>query len=223
MTHFFVNEPVNQIHLHRKKVENEINRLEGNLVVKEFSMGKATVQTLEAHIQKLKDIDIKPDLIIIDYIDLLRSPKRSYDRKDEIDDVYVAVKGLARDLNTPIWSVSQVNRAGAQDDIIQGDKAAGSYDKIMISDFCLSLSRKKEDKVNQTGRFHIMKNRYGIDGLTYNAKVDTNTGHIELDDNNEGVEVNSVKLINMSKSPETWDNSDLTKLRNKFAEVSDLV
>jgi hypothetical protein len=220
---FFANEPVNQIHLHRKKVENEINRLEGNLVVKEFSMGKATVQTLEAHIQKLKDIDIKPDLIIIDYIDLLRSPKRSYDRKDEIDDVYVAVKGLARDLNTPVWSVSQVNRAGAQDDIIQGDKAAGSYDKIMISDFCLSLSRKKEDKVNQTGRFHIMKNRYGIDGLTYNAKVDTNTGHIELDDNNEGIELNPVKLINTTNSSENWDNSDIMKLRNKFAEVSDLV
>ena len=34
---FFVNEPVNQIHLHRKKTETEINRLEGKLVVKEFS------------------------------------------------------------------------------------------------------------------------------------------------------------------------------------------
>ena len=29
----------------------------------------------------------------------------------------------------------------------------------------MSLSRKKEDKVNNTGRFHLMKNRYGMDGL----------------------------------------------------------
>jgi len=59
--------------------------------------------------------------------------------------------------------------------------------------------------------------------LTYNAKVDTNTGHIELDDNNEGIELNPVKLINTTNSSENWDNSDIMKLRNKFAEVSDLV
>jgi archaellum biogenesis ATPase FlaH len=220
---FFTNESVNQIHLHRKKVENEINRLEGKLVVKEFSMGKATIQTLESHISKLKDMDIDPDLIIIDYIDLLRSPKRSSDRKDEIDDVYMAVKGLAREMNIPIWSVSQVNRSGAQDDIIQGDKAAGSYDKIMISDFCLSLSRKKEDKVNGTGRLHVMKNRYGMDGLTYNAKVDTTTGHIELDDNNEGVEIQSTKSFTAPTNNGEWDNSDLLNLRNKFSEIEDLI
>jgi replicative DNA helicase len=217
---FFTNEPVNNIHLHRKKVENEINRLEGKLVVKEFSMGKASIQTLESHISKLKDMDIKPDLVIIDYIDLLRS-KRKGERKDEIDDVYMSVKGLARDLNIPVWSVSQVNRSGAQDDIIQGDKAAGSYDKIMISDFCMSLSRKKEDKVNGTGRLHVMKNRYGMDGLTYNCKVDTTTGHIDLDENNEGVEIKDTKPV--FGEPTTWDNNDLSSLRNKFSELEDLI
>jgi RecA/RadA recombinase len=207
---FFVDESVNQIHLHRKKVENEINRLEGKLIVKEFSMGKATVQTLESHVSKLRDMDIKPDLIIIDYIDLLRSPKRNSDRKDEIDDVYIAIKGMARELNTPIWSVSQVNRSGAQDDIIQGDKAAGSYDKIMISDFCMSLSRKKEDKVAGTGRIHIMKNRYGMDGMTYNAQVDTTTGHVLLSGGEDEVE-EKIK-VKSSLLDEGWNNSDLLNM-----------
>jgi KaiC/GvpD/RAD55 family RecA-like ATPase len=219
---FFANEPVNTVHLHRKKVENVINQLKGKLVVKEFSMGKASAQTLESHVQKLKDTDQAPDLIIIDYIDLLRSPKRSNDRKDEIDDIYMNIKAMARDMNIPIWSVSQVNRSGAQDDIIQGDKAAGSYDKIMISDFCMSLSRKKEDKVNGTGRLHVMKNRYGMDGLTYNAKVDTTTGHINLDENNEGVELKESKPLS-AKSSEEWDNNDLMKIRGKFAEFEDLI
>ena len=219
---FFANEPVNTVHLHRKKVENVINQLKGKLVVKEFSMGKASAQTLESHVQKLKDTDQAPDLIIIDYIDLLRSPKRSNDRKDEIDDIYMNIKAMARDMNIPIWTVSQVNRSGAQDDIIQGDKAAGSYDKIMISDFCMSLSRKKEDKVNGTGRLHVMKNRYGMDGLTYNAKVDTTTGHIDLDENNEGVELKESKPLS-AKSSEEWDNNDLMKIRGKFAEFEDLI
>ncbi len=53
------------------------------------------------------------------------------------------------DINIPIWSVSQVNRAGAKDDVIEGDKAAGSYDKMMITDLSMSLSRKKEDKMRK--------------------------------------------------------------------------
>ncbi len=142
--------------------------------------------------------------------------------QDEIDDIYATIKGLARDINIPIWSVSQVNRAGAQDDIIQGDKAAGSYDKIMISDFCMSLSRKKEDKVNGTGRLHVMKNRYGIDGLTYHATVDTTTGHVELDENNEGINIQETKSLT-EKDPGEWNNNDLKKVREKFADLEDLL
>ena len=69
---------------------------------------------------------------------------------------------------------------GARDSVIEGDKAAGSYDKMMVADICLSLSRQKEDKVLGTGRVHVMKNRYGQDGMTYNVKMDTNNGHIEF-------------------------------------------
>ena len=125
----------------------------------------------------------KPDLVIIDYVDYLRAPSRgkSFERKDEIDDVFIATKGLAKELKIPILTPSQVNRMGARDSVIEGDKAAGSYDKMMVADICLSLSRQKEDKVLGTGRVHVMKNRYGQDGMTYNVKMDTNNGHIEFD------------------------------------------
>ena len=47
---------------------------------------------------------------------------------------------------------------------------------MMVADICISLSRQKEDKVLGTGRVHVMKNRYGQDGMTYNVKMDTNNG-----------------------------------------------
>ena len=177
---FFTEIGVQNITSHKNKVEETVNSLSGNLIIKEYPTGKASISTIEAHIKKCIDLDFKPDLIIIDYVDLLRSKRNNRERKDEIDDIYISTKGLARELNLPIWSVSQVNRAGAKDDIIEGDKAAGSYDKIMITDFAISLSRKRQDKTNGTGRFHIMKNRYGMDGMTYNVKVDTSTGHFEV-------------------------------------------
>ena len=177
---FFCDVDVSKIGFYKDKVEEIIPQLPGKLIIKEFPTGRATISTIESHISKCTNMGMKPDLVIIDYVDLLSSRRKNRERKDEIDDIYTSTKGLAKQLDIPIWSVSQVNRAGAQDDIIEGDKAAGSYDKMMISDFAMSLSRKKEDKVKGTGRLHIMKNRYGMDGLSYSLLANTSTGHFEV-------------------------------------------
>ena len=208
---FFNNIPVDKLGEHRDKIEETSDELKGELIIREYPMGRTTLSTVEAHINKVKDLGIEPDLIIIDYIDLLSTRKKNVDRKGEIDDIYTSTKGLARQLNLPVWSVSQVNRAGAKDNIIEGDKAAGSYDKMMITDFSLSFSRKKEDKVSGTGRFHIMKNRYGIDGLTFNVAADTSTGRIEIGD-----EYDEERDAPKEMNEEDYDKLDRKKLKDKF-------
>ena len=212
---FFTGTPVDQLEKHKGDVEISTANLPGELIIREFPMGKTTIHTIESHIQKVRDLGIEPDLIIIDYIDLLSTRKRNVDRKGEIDDIYTSTKGLARELNLPIWSVSQVNRAGAKDDVIEGDKAAGSYDKMMITDLSMSLSRKKEDKVNGTGRLHIMKNRYGMDGLTFQVEVDTSTGRIKVG-NQYDEEADSPKKM----SNEEFQDLDRRMLANKFFELN---
>ena len=84
----------------------------------------------------------------------------------------------------------------------------------MITDFCLSLSRKAKDKVNGTGRFHVMKNRYGMDGLTFGVKADTSTGHFEVHDYNEDDElVQPAKPVNPHSN---IDSFELQKLQKEF-------
>ena len=219
---FFTKIPVNKVDSHRDKIEDIIPQLPGQLIIKEYPTGRASVSTIESHIAKSTSMGVKPDLVIIDYVDLLSSRKTNRERKDEIDDIYTSTKGLARQLDIPIWSVSQVNRAGAQDKVIQGDKAAGSYDKIMITDFCMSLSRKKEDKVNNTGRFHLMKNRYGMDGITFGVQADTSTGHFVVKDEYiEGEESNNLTPSSKSNKFDTdVDTFDKQLLRKKFFELN---
>ena len=217
---FFSKIPVNTITSNRDKVEEIIPELPGKLIIKEFPTGRTTVNRIESHIQKAQDSGVKPDLIIIDYVDLLTTKKRTVDRKGEIDDIYTSTKGLARELNLPIWSVSQVNRAGAKDDVVEGDKAAGSYDKIMITDVCISLSRKRKDKVNGTGRFHIMKNRYGMDGLTFGVKADTSTGHFELHDYNPEDEEEEVTNRPQQQSFTNFDELDKQALSKQFFQLN---
>ena len=216
---FFSKIPVDKVIRNREKIEEIIPEIPGQLIIKEFPTGRATISTIESHIRKVEELGVKADLILIDYVDLLSTKKRTVDRKGEIDDIYTSTKGLARELDVPIWSVSQVNRAGAKDDVIEGDKAAGSYDKIMITDFCLSLSRKAKDKVNGTGRFHIMKNRYGMDGLTFGVKADTSTGHFEVHDYNaEDYETDELPTSN--KMQGDFDVFEKKMLSNKFFELN---
>jgi len=83
----------------------------------------------------------------------------------------------------------------------------------MITDFAMSLSRKKEDKERGTGRFHIMKNRYGTDGLTFNVNADTSTGHFVLSAYNEDDEDDDMPKFNQIpavKGPvDNWDKKAL--------------
>jgi len=195
---YFTGYSIDEVNKHRQEVQKIVDNLKGKLIVKEYAPKNATVNTIKSHIQKCIDMEHKPDLVVIDYVDYLRAPSKGKfaERKDEIDDVFIATKGLAKELKIPILTPSQVNRMGAKDSVIEGDKAAGSYDKMMVADICLSLSRQKEDKVLGTGRVHVMKNRYGQDGMTYNVKMDTNNGHIEF----EG-KVNLDEQLNSTQGP----------------------
>jgi hypothetical protein len=92
---------------------------------------------------------------------------------------------------------------------------------MMISDFAMSLSRKKEDKVNGTGRFHIMKNRYGMDGLTFSVKANTSNGHFEVYDYNDDSENEKLTPSSRSNKFDTdVDTFDKQLLRKKFYELN---
>lgn len=211
---FYTNISVSEVHLHKDKVIEVLKDIGDNVIIKEYSPKIASLATIKAHIQKTKDLGFEPDLILIDYVDLLKAPsKKSRDKKEEIDDLYYGTKGLAKELQLPIWSVSQVNRAGAKDEVVEGDKAAGSYDKMMVIDFGMSQSRLRKDKTEGTGRFHIMKNRYGMDGMTYFAQIDTSTGHIVIDDK----EVFNQEYSQQPQAPQgLLTNTELNTVRNLF-------
>lgn len=190
---YFTGYSVEECRERRSEIDQIMSELPGNLIIKEYAPKTATLSTIEAHAQKCISEGTQPDLIVIDYGDYIKTPKGKYnDRKDEVDDNYVGMKSLAKTFQVPVISPSQVNRMGARDQVVEGDKAAGSYDKMMVADGAVSISRQKEDKVLGTARLHVMKNRYGEDGLTYNVKFDTNNGHLDFEDTVVPVESVSV-------------------------------
>jgi replicative DNA helicase len=210
---------VDKLKDHRSEVEEAVSKVKGKIVIKEYAPKRASLDTIEAHLNQLEhQNEFVPDLIVIDYLDLLRTKGRK-ERKDEIDDVYTDAKGLAKTLGIPIISPSQANRTGADEDILQAKNAAGSYDKIMIGDIIISLARGRKDKVNGTGNWHFIKNRYGADGLTFGSKINTYNGYIDIYD--QPLDDAEFETTSKGKNKKTNDYSDVgvedkQALRSKF-------
>ena len=208
---------VDKLTTHRTEVEEAVSKVKGKIIIKEYAPKRASLDTIESHLQQLKhQNEFEPDLIIIDYLDLLKTHKIRKERKEEIDDSYTEAKGLATQLGIPIISPSQANRTGAKNEILEADNAAGSYDKIMIGSMIFSLARRRKDKVNGTGMWHIIKNRYGPDGLTFSSKINTSNGYIDINDQPLTIEDEEDK--GGKKFNNEVDNVDKINLKNKFSK-----
>ncbi|MDD7472654.1 MAG: replicative DNA helicase [Bdellovibrionota bacterium] len=72
--------------------------------------GGLTITELKAKARRLAR-EKKLGLIIVDYLQLMRSPTYKYSREQEIADISRSLKGLAKELNIPIIALSQLNRS----------------------------------------------------------------------------------------------------------------
>ncbi len=207
--------PTHELKDRKSEVENRINKIKGNVIIKYFPPKGITSKKIELHIDKLTQMGAKPDLIIIDYADLLRSHYvTSESTYQEAGNIYIELRGLSGEYGIPIWTASQANRSSIQNEIIEADSIADSYAKIMNADFVMSLMRKPNDKLNNTARFHVMKNRFGPDGLTFPAKMDTNIGMIRVFENTSP---NGMMAMKDSKDGEKMEKK---LLFNKYAELN---
>lgn len=163
----------------QEKIRDTMETIKGDLIVKYYPTKTASITTITSHIEKCISQGKPPDLVIVDYADLIR-PSKAGDKRLELNDIYEDLRGVGGTYGIPIWTASQANRSALEDDVIEGGKVSESYNKIMIADFIMSLSRKLNDKVGGTGRWHIIKNRFGPDGMTFPSKINTMTGHIEI-------------------------------------------
>ena len=176
---------------HKEEVQEKLFNLDGKLTIKYYPTKTCTVNTLGAHLKKVTSFGGEINMVLVDYADIMRDVNKTTEMRHALGNIYEDLRGLAGELQVPVWTASQANRSALDEDVIEATKVAESYAKVMTADFVMSLSRKVEDKIGNTGRFHVIKNRFGPDGLTFPAKINTNIGKIEIFEStsNQGKEV----------------------------------
>jgi replicative DNA helicase len=196
------------------EVANTVSKLKGDLTIKYWPTKTASCSTIRAHIEKMIMMGKKPDLVIVDYADLLRGAVARKEMRHELESIYEDLRGVAGEYEVPMFTASQANRSALEQDVIEADKISESYSKVMIADFVLSLSRKVTDKIAGTGRWHIIKNRFGPDGLTLPAKMNMSNGQIHI------YEETSVQGKDTNKQMQTGEELLRKSLLQKYKEVA---
>jgi replicative DNA helicase len=211
--------PSQDLKFHQEEVVEALQGVKGKLIIKYYPTKTATVNTIAAHIDKCIMQGIKPDVILVDYADLLRDTgvKGAVRNDIMLGSIYEELRGLAGTYGVPLYTASQANRSALEEDIIEADKIAESYAKVMVADFVVSLSRKTPDKISGTGRWHVIKNRFGPDGLTFPSKMNMATAKIDI--YSENTVLGKEAKIMMQNNDEVIRQA----LSNKFAELNGLI
>jgi RecA/RadA recombinase len=188
--------PLGNLMSFKEKIYEEVQDIEGRLIVKEYPTKSATTHTIKTHLEKLKMRNINVDMIIVDYSDLLRPVRSQREKRNELETIYEELRGIASEMECPIWTASQTNRSGLNAEVITMEAISEAFNKCFVSDFIFTVSRTVDDKVANGGRVFVAKNRNGPDGLVFPIFMDTSTVSIKVlqpSEEDENVEVDAKK------------------------------
>ncbi len=161
-------------------VKERIQDVSGKLIIKEYPTKSASTKSIKNHLEKLKKQNILPDVVIVDYADLLRPVSHGAEKRHDLEGIYEELRGLATEFECAFVTASQTNRGGLNAEVITMESISEAFNKCFVADFIFSLSRTPQDKQANSGRVFIAKNRNGPDGLVFPAAVDWSTVSIDI-------------------------------------------
>ena len=138
------------------KKENSKSRV----IVKEFPPSTINCKHLKGYIKKLVDRGVKPDAIVVDYVNLLKSDigVNSYER---IKYATEELRALSYVFECPVITATQLNRQGYNEVNPGLDTVGESYGLAATADAIFSIWREEEDIDLGVIKLGVMKNRFG--------------------------------------------------------------
>lgn len=147
----------------------------GQLVIKEFPTGVATVSTIRSLLSQLQNFEgFTPDLLIVDYLELLGTTREGPEYQIQ-ELIARELRGLAVEHKMLVWTATQTNRQGARVNVITDAELGDSYGKFRTVDYALSLNQSEEEFDEERMRCYVMKSRNGKTRFVTGVSIDYNT------------------------------------------------
>lgn len=171
---------LNELFTKKEEVYERIKDVPGKLLIKEYPTKSATTNTIRNHLEKLRQRDFKVGTIIVDYGDILKPILHSKEKRENLETIYEELRAIAHEFECPVWTASQTNRSGINAEVITMEAISEAFSKCFVADFIFSVSRTATDKMNNTGRMFIAKNRNGVDGIVFPMFMDASNVDIKV-------------------------------------------
>lgn len=136
-------------------------------LISEMPPDECSVNHIYALLDQLKRTQgWKPDVVVIDYMDLMVSRNPSYNKDDYTRQKHVAneVRGLAKNEQVLVFTATQTNRSGSNgEEIADLTSAAESFGKQFSLDYIISLNQTRAQRLMNPPQitFFVAKNRNG--------------------------------------------------------------
>jgi len=171
------------------KTVNRVNKFfrlhGGELVIKGYPTKTATVETLKSYLYSLENReDFKPDVIIVDYGDLLRSGSYAKDKDGSSErfiqgDVFEGLRAMAQEFDCVLVTASQCNRAAATKPIIRMEDIAEAYSKAQVADHIIALCGTEEERKKKRMRLFFAGSREAMTERTSRIKVNWRIAYMQ--------------------------------------------
>ncbi len=123
--------------------------------------------------------EFSPDVIIIDYLELLRPTRENQHEYQAQQRIAEELRGLAMEEKVLLWTATQTNRMGRAVKIITDTELGDSYGKIRTCDFAISLNQNEEEFDAGRMRAYVVKSRNGRPRFTVPMTIDYNILRME--------------------------------------------
>jgi len=150
-------------------------RMFGNsLLIKEYPTKQVGTSIIRSHLMQCMGMGFEPDLILVDYLDLLTPPRHYKEKRDELTAIAEELRGLSVEMERPIWSATQAQRAAISLETHTEEHVSEDIGKMNIADIVITINQTKEEVDTGTMRLFVAKNRNGAKYRT--VEINTNLG-----------------------------------------------
>lgn len=202
---------LNELGNNKEFVLNKAKELEdngGDIRLFKLPSSNTTMATIKKLILKTISEGFKPDIIVLDYIDVVKPIKEAIDAYNSEGDIMRDFESLLSELDIAGWTATQGNRSSLNTEVVEGNQMGGSIKKGQIAHFIMSIGKSLPQKETNKATITILKSRFGKDGMIFED--------VEFDNARVSVSMDNDKF---AVSRTTFKNNTQKENQQRVAEI----
>lgn len=143
----------------------------GNVCVKEAKTRSMGRDDIIGHMTELRASGFKPDLIIVDYGDIMKPMRRTETRREREASCFEDLRFVAQEFQVPVWTATQANRSSLSKPLVTMEHVSESFEKVQIADAIVAICRTPEEIETDRGRLFLAGVRNAQDNRVIDCEM----------------------------------------------------